>query len=172
MKRMLVLELYLHGYVPELESSARMRCWLGLESSLLKNENLRLLFGPLVARTVVTGLEYEDGKLTTDEKLFIGQISEASYMKDAGFVQEMLVRRIIEEDAAMVHFSEAMQAKYQGRQEHPVCHLCIWQQHVASARTKLGYWEWVCEQVEKLNVPGTQVDARVIVVRHLRGNGS
>lgn len=48
MKRMLVVELYLPGYVPEAPNSGSLRRWLGLEASLFDVAAMKKLFGQLV----------------------------------------------------------------------------------------------------------------------------
>ena len=167
MKRMLVVELYLPGYVPEAPNSGSLRRWLGLEASLFDVAAMKKLFGQLVQGYVLTGLEYCDGAVTTDEQLFIGQISESSYMKDASFIQEAVLRLILKDDLALAQFEEAMSAKYQKTDEHPVCALEVWRSQVGSGATRLSYWGWVCEEVERLNKPGVAIDARLIVVRQV-----
>lgn len=168
MKRMIVVELYLPGYVPGVTGCERLRRWLGLEAGLFCPDRLRKLFGPLVERYVLTGLEYEDGAVTTDADLFIGQVSNATYMKDAGFVQLELVKAIIADDQSMVLFAEAMAGKYRKTDEHPVCAYKTWVEQITKGTTRHSYWDWVCEEVERLGKPGVDIDARLIVVKGVR----
>lgn len=173
MKRMTIIELYLPGYLKEQSDSQTMRFWLGLEKQYAHSWDLKRLFGPMVESYVVTGFEYDFGAWQThNEHLFIGELTHESFMRQAGDLQLALVKAIVACDAVMASFAEAMEAKYQSTGAHPVCALSTWQQAVSTGKTRLGYWMWVCEEVERLNKPAAEINAAIIIARAERGKAS